>query len=155
MSDIIIRKATLEDLHTIQELNNSLFELEKANYDSTLVKDWPLSEEGKEYFFDLIKNHYVIVAILDNNIVGYLAGSIEEKGSYVEIQYGEINNMLITNECRGHGIDKLLINNFKEYCKAKNISNIKVVASYKNKNAIEFYHKNGFEEFDITLTTKL
>ena len=155
MSDIIIRKATLEDLHTIQELNNSLFELEKANYDSTLVKDWPLSEEGKEYFFDLIKNHYVIVAILDNNIVGYLAGSIEEKGSYVEIQYGEINNMLITNECRGHGIGKLLINNFKKYCKTKNISNIKVVASYKNKNAIEFYHKNGFEEFDITLTTKL
>lgn len=92
---------------------------------------------------------------LDNTIVGYLAGSIEEKGAYNEIQYGEINNMFVKEENRGVGIGKFLINNFKDYCKSKNISHIKVVASYKNKNAIEFYHKNGFEEFDITLTTKL
>jgi len=155
MDNVFIRKATLEDLSTIQELNNSLFKLEKENYDPTLVNDWPLSEEGKDYFLDLINNHYVIVALLDNNIVGYLAGSIEEKGSYVEVQYGEINNMLVKDEYRGYGVGKLLINNFKEYCKSNNISDIKVVASYKNKNAIEFYHKNGFEEFDLTLTVKL
>ena len=155
MDNIVIRRASLEDLNIIQELNNSLFKLEKENYDSTLVNDWPLSEEGKEYFTDLIKNHYVIVAILDNNIVGYLAGSIEEKGSYVEVQYGEINNMIIDDKYRGYGIGKSLINNFKEYCKSNNIENIKVVASYKNRNAIEFYRKNGFEEFDVTLTTKI
>jgi len=155
MDNVFIRKATLEDLSTIQELNNSLFKLEKENYDPTLVNDWPLSEEGKDYFLDLINNHYVIVALLDNNIVGYLAGSIEEKGSYVEVQYGEINNMLVNDEYRGYGIGKSLIDNFKEYCRTKDILNIKVVASYKNKNAIEFYRKNGFEEFDITLTTKI
>ena len=155
MEDVIIREASLEDLNTIQELNNSLFKLEKENYDSTLVYDWPLSEEGKEYFLDLINNHYVIVAIYDNNIVGYLAGSILEKGSYEEIQYGEINNMFIKKENRGLGIGKSLINNFKDYCKSNNILNIKVVASFKNKDAIEFYRKNGFEEFDITMTTKI
>ncbi len=155
MNNMIIRKATLEDLSIIQELNNSLFKLEKENYDPTLINDWPLSEEGKDYFSDLINNHYVIVALLDNSIVGYLAGSIEEKVSYVEVQYGEINNMLVNDEYRGYGIGKSLINNFKEYCKTKDISNIKVVASYKNKNVIEFYRKNGFEEFDITLTTKI
>ena len=155
MNNIAIRKATIDDLIIIQELNNGLFELEKENYDSTLVNDWPLSEEGKEYFSDLILNHYVIVATLNNNIVGYLAGTIEEKVSYVEVQYGEINNMLVKDEYRGYGVGKLLINNFKEYCKSNNISDIKVVASYKNKNAIEFYHKNGFEEFDLTLTVKL
>ena len=155
MNNVIIRKATLEDLSTIQELNNFLFKLEKEKYDPTLVNDWPLSEEGKEYFLDLINNHYVIVALLDNNIVGYLAGSIEEKCSYVEVQYGEINNMLVKDEYRGYGIGKSLIDNFKEYCRTKDILNIKVVSSYKNKNAIEFYRKNGFEEFDITLTTKI
>lgn len=80
LDNVNIRKATLEDLSTIQELNNSLFKLEKENYDPTLVNDWPLSEEGKDYFSGLINNHYVIVALLDNRIVGYLAGSIEEKG---------------------------------------------------------------------------
>ena len=155
MNNVIIRRASLEDLSIIQELNNSLFKLEKENYDSTLVNDWPLSEEGKKYFSDLIENNYVIVATIKNSIIGYLAGTIEDKGSYVEVQYGEINNMLVKDEYRGYGIGKLLINNFKDYCKTNNISNMKVVASYKNKNAIEFYRKNGFEEFDITLTTRM
>lgn len=156
MNDLIIRKATIEDLSVIQALNNSLFELEKSNYDPTLVKNWPLTEEGKEYFCDLINNNYVIVAQLNNNnIVGYLAGTINEKGSYEEVKYGEINNMFIKDECRGLGIGKLLINNFKDYCKTNRINNVKVTASFKNKNAIEFYKKNGFEEFDLTLTLKI
>ena len=155
MNDIIIRKTTIEDLRIIQELNNSLFELEKENYDSTLIKDWPLTEVGKEYFTDLINNSYVIVAELDNNIVGYLAGTINEKGSYEEVQYGEINNMFIKDEYRGLGIGNSLINSFKDYCKSNNINNLKVTASFKNKDAIEFYKKNGFDEFDLTLTTRI
>ena len=155
MTDVLIRKAKIDDLIIIQELNNGLFELEKENYDSTLTRNWPLTEEGKEYFTDLINNSYVIVAELDNNIVGYLAGSINEKGSYEEVQYGEINNMFIKDKCRGLGIGKSLINNFKNYCKSNGINNLKVTASYKNKNAIEFYKKSGFEEFDLTLTTRI
>ena len=155
MNEIKIRRATIEDLEVIRKLNNTLFELEKENYDSTLIRDWPLTEEGKEYFTDLINNHYVIIAEVDNEIVGYLAGSINEKGSYEEVQYGEINNMFIKDKCRGLGIGKSLINNFKNYCKSNGINNLKVTASYKNRDAIEFYHKNGFEEFDVTLTTKI
>ena len=151
MDNLLIKKATLEDLKTIQNLNNQLFELEKENYDSTLVSNWPLTNEGKLYFEDLINNQYVIVAILNDEIVGYLAGSINEKGSYEEIQYGEINNMLVKDECRGYGIGKMLINNFKDYCRENNIYNVKVEASAKNVNAINFYKKNGFEEFNITL----
>lgn len=63
--------------------------------------------------------------------------------------------MLIKEKCRGYGIGKILINNFKDYCKENNIDNIKVTASYKNESAIEFYKKNGFNEFDLTLTMKI
>ena len=155
MNEIFIRKAQLEDLNIIQNLNNELFKLEKEKYDSTLVQNWPLSEDGKYYFEDLIINHYVIVATKDDKIVGYLAGSINEKGSYEEIQYGEINNMLVDNNFRGLGIGKLLIDKFKQYCKDNSIKNLKVVASAKNIKAIEFYKNNGFNNFDITLTTEI
>ena len=80
MNDIIVRNTKLEDLNVIQNLNNQLFKLEKENYDSTLVQDWPLSEDGKQYFEDQLINYYVIIAIKDEAIVGYLAGSINEKG---------------------------------------------------------------------------
>ena len=80
MDNLVIRKASMDDLNIIQKLNNQLFELEKENFDSTLVKDWPLTLEGKNYFQSLINNNYVILAILDEEIVGYLAGSINEQG---------------------------------------------------------------------------
>lgn len=152
MEKLIIRKANLEDLEIIQNLNNELFDLEIENYDNTLVRDWAISNEGKEYFEDLINNNYVVVALLDDKIVGYLAGTINEKGSYENVQYGEINNMFIKDYCRGSGVGKALINEFKTYCKNNNINNLIVTASYKNINAINFYKKNGFEDFNLTLT---
>ena len=155
MDNLVIRKASMDDLNIIQKLNNQLFELEKENFASTLVKDWPLTLEGKNYFQSLINNNYVILAILDEEIVGYLAGSINEQGSYEKIKYGEINNMFIKDTCRGFGIGKKLISCFKEYCRQNNIYNLKVTVSFKNKNAIEFYRKNGFLEFDLILTTNI
>lgn len=155
MDNVIIRKATLDDLFEIQNLNNLLFKLEKENFDPTLVEDWPLSADGKNYFKELIENNFVVVAIINNEIVGYLAGSINEKGSYEEIQYGEVNNMFIKSECRGYGLGKMLINEFKNYCSSNSINNLVVTASAKNVNAIEFYKRNGFDDFNITLTTKI
>lgn len=150
--NIDFRKAELKDLEDIQNLNKELFDLELECYDTTLVKDWSISNEGKKYFEDLINNSYVIVAILNNEIVGYLAGTINEKGSYENVQYGEINNMFIKDSCRGYGVGKSLVSEFKLYCKNNGINNLIVTASAKNKNAISFYKKNGFEDFNLTLT---
>ena len=63
--------------------------------------------------------------------------------------------MLFDNNFRGLGIGKLLIDKFKQYCKDNSINNLKVVASAKNIKAIEFYKNNGFNDFDITLTTEI
>ena len=155
MDNILIRQATLEDTKAIQKLNHKLFKLEKEFYDPTLMTDWPLSQSGKEYFENLISNEYVIVATKDNTIIGYLAGSINEKCSYSSVRYGEINNMLIEAEYRGKGIGKTLIDSFKKYCSDQNIQDLKVIASAKNKKAIGFYQKQGFNELDITLTMSI
>ena len=155
MKNIHIRKATLNDTKAIQKLNHELFKLEKKSFDSTLITDWPLSQTGKEYFEDLINDEYVIVAVDNETVIGYLAASINEKTSYSLIQYGEINNMFIDEKYRKQGIGKILIDNFKEYCIDNGIQNLKVVASFKNKDAQKFYKKLGFNEFDITLTTSI
>jgi ribosomal protein S18 acetylase RimI-like enzyme len=153
MKNILIRKANLDDTAAIQNLNHELFKLEKKKYDSTLVTDWPLSVDGKKYFRNLIKNEYVSVATDNGAVVGYLAGSIEDRGAYSLIQYGEINNMFVNEKYRGCGVGTALVKNFKKYCASKKIKNFKVVASAKNKTAIKFYKTMGFGEFDITLTT--
>lgn len=155
MKKVIIRKANLEDLTSIQKLNNNLFDLEFNNFDDTLKLGWALEKDGKEYFEDMIKNEIVFIAQIEDKIVGYLAGSICESISYITESFAELDNMCIDDEYRRFGIGTLLMNEFKKYCKEKNMQNIKVTASAKNSRAIQFYMKNGFEDYNITLKYKI
>ncbi len=155
MENILIRKANLEDLKCIQELNNKLFDLEFNNFDDTLKLDWAIGNEGKEYFENMIQNEIVFVAEYNSLIVGYLAGSISEEVSYIIETFAELDNMYIEEEYRRFGIGTLLINAFKEYCRANEIQNIKVTASAKNYKAIQFYLKNEFEDYNVTFKCKL
>ena len=155
MEKVIIRKAVLEDLISIQKLNDNLFDLEFNNFDDTLKREWALEKEGQEYFEDMIKNEIVFVAQIEEKIVGYLAGSICEEISYITESFVELDNMFIDDEYRRFGIGTLLMDEFKKYCKEKNMQNIKVTASAKNSRAIQFYIKNGFEDYNITLKYKI
>ena len=155
MEKVIIRKASLEDLSSIQQLNDNLFDLEFNNFDDTLKLGWALEKDGREYFEDMIKNEIVFVAQIEEKIVGYLAGSICESISYITESFAELDNMCIDDEYRRFGIGTLLMNEFKKYCKEKNMQNIKVTASAKNSRAIQFYMKNGFEDYNITLKYKI
>ena len=47
MEKINIRKATINDLNSVQDLNNSLFELEFNNFDDTLKLGWPFEKKEK------------------------------------------------------------------------------------------------------------
>lgn len=155
MEKVIIRKAGLEDLTSIQKLNDNLFDLEFNNFDDTLKREWALEKEGQEYFEDMIKNEIVFVAQIEEKIVGYLAGSICEEISYITESFAELDNMCIDDEYRRFGIGTLLMDVFKKYCKEKNMQNIKVTASAKNSRAIQFYMKNGFEDYNVTLKYKI
>lgn len=150
-----IRKANMNDLINIQNLNNSLFDLEYNNYDSTLKLGWPFEKDGEEYFIDRIKNNLVFVAEIDEKIVGYLAGSVLEEISYTIETFAELDNMCIDTNYRGYGIGSKLIDEFKKYCKNLGIENIKVTAYAQNKQAINFYMKNGFQDYNTTLIFKI
>ena len=117
MENMIIRKANIDDLFVIQKLNKELFELESNNFDSTLITDWPLTQEGKEYFENTIKKDIVLVAYLDKQIVGYLAGTLNSQCSYNNIVQAELDNMCIMNEYRKLGIGSKLFEEFKKICK--------------------------------------
>jgi len=153
--EINIRSAKLDDLQDIQKLNNSLFELEYNNFDDTLKLGWPLENDGKEYFKDMIEKNIVFVAEVEGKIIGYLAGSICEQISYITETFAELDNMCVNEHYRKYGVGTLLINEFKKYCKGKKIQNIKVTASSKNSKAIQFYIKNGFKDYNITLKHKI
>ena len=146
---MLIRKATLEDLPRIQELNNELFELEIANFDKYLIKDWPLSNEGKAYFENAIRESFVVVAEIDNKIVGYLLGE-ESDIPYYNFKIAELCNMCIDSNYRKQGIGNSLYKEFERFYNEHGITHFIVTASFKNESAKAFYKKMGFEEANST-----
>jgi len=155
---IEIREATIEDLRDIQKLNHELCKKENKEFDSTINSDWPLSEEGEEYFKDRIseKDGYVLIALIDGEIVGYLAGGIVEAEDYRNISnIAELENMFIVKEHRSKNIGAKLYKVFVDWCKEKEIERIKVVVSSENIKAINFYKNNKFKDYDIVLENEI
>lgn len=148
---MLVRKAELKDLQRIQELNNQLFELELANFDKYLIKDWPLSKEGKEYFENAIKDSFVIVAEIDDKVVGYLLGEVSDI-PYYDFKIAELCNMCIDSNYRKQGIGNALYKEFERIFREQGITHFTVTASFKNENAKSFYKKMGFEEANSTFT---
>ena len=151
MENVNIRRANSDDLYEIQKLNNQLFDLEYNNFDSTLIQDWPLTQEGKKYFEKAIKDSISLIACVNDEIVGYLIGTLNSQYSYNNNIQAELDNMCVMKEYRNQGIGQKLFEEFKKICKDNKVNEIKVIASYCNLNAINFYKKNGFKEAELTL----
>ncbi len=153
--DIQIRKAQIEDVNEIISLNQQLFDYD-SKFDNTLDKTWP--QKNKDYFEKSITddNFLAFVAVADDKIMGYLIGSITKAEDYRNIKdIAELENMFILSNHRKKGIGTLLVNKFVDWAKEKGMKRIKVFASADNQLAINFYKKNYFKDYGITLEKEL
>ena len=155
--DIKIRKATIDDLFTIQSLNNKLFEYEMDRDLDKYIPGWAFGKESADYFSDLIKNQFVVIAEIGGKPVGYLAGSIyqDDSYSYYDGKTADLDNTFIEEEYRRYGIGSKFMNAFIEWCKQNDVKRIFVTATIGNDNTIAFYKKHGFKELNIELKKEL
>ncbi len=152
-NNFLIRRANIEDFRDILRLNSDLFKKEYREYDKSLDLGWTY-KDGKKYFKDRIikKSGFVEIAEAKGKIIGYLCGGISERKLYHKKEkYTELENMLIKNRFRGQGIGAKLTNDFINWCKKDKVNYIVVTASVQNKQAIDFYRKLGFRDYDLTL----
>lgn len=156
--EVIIQIATINNLKKIQELNLKLFEKEHKEYDSSLNLNWTFGKVGTKYYKNRIlkENGCVLIAIVDNKIVGYLCGGISEKEAYkIPSITAELENTFVLEEYRSKGIGKKLYDKFIKWCKNKNVKKVKVKASAQNLLAIKFYRNNDFKDSVLTLEMDL
>ncbi|BCZ47280.1 acetyltransferase [Clostridium gelidum] len=94
----------------------------------------------KEYWinnYDLVKQMLPLADIYifeENNVIKGFIGVIEEN---------YIAGLFVKKEYQGKGIGQKLI----DYCKSKYLL-LKLDVFIKNKNAVNFYYKNGFKVLD-------
>jgi GNAT superfamily N-acetyltransferase len=152
---MMIRNATLEDLETIRSLNKALFVFD-FQHDNTFNCDWPDSEESTNYFRKRITEGSAFVSEVDGVVVGYLIGALVPSESYRKtLIKAELENTLVLEDFRGKGVGKELYGAFLEWAKSKGANRLVVVASAGNDGAIDFYRKQGFKDYNLTLEMDL
>jgi len=154
--EITIKTATLENLEDIIKLNHMLCIKEHTDYEITVNPYFPISQIGRDYFKERIKNECALVAIYNDGVIGYLVGAIIPNEHYRTIsKIAEVENMYILEPSRNLGIGKMLMKEFEKWSKSKNTQIIRVVASVQNTDAIKFYQNTGFNDYNLTLEKKL
>jgi ribosomal protein S18 acetylase RimI-like enzyme len=158
MTSLKIRPATTKDLSKIREFNRKLFQLEFDNYDRLLNLEWTLGKEGEKYFTQRItqKEGCVLMAEKEGLVIGYLCGALSNIENYrLPKKTAELENTYIEESSRSQGIGSKLYREFVKWCKNYSVEIIKVSASARNTQGINFYKKNNFKDYSLMLEARI
>ena len=143
MSNIIIREAIPGDLNALLECEQGIVRYERP-FDGTL-------RDGEIHYYNLaemiVADHvHVVVAEVDGKIVGSGYARIEKANPYHKHEdYAYLGCMYVEPEMRGKGINSLVLEALKNWCRSKNITELRLEVYTYNEPAIKAYEKAGFK----------
>ena len=88
------------------------------------------------------KNRVFLVYEEQNRLLGFLLGTIIKNNLR---HFGYIDDIFVEKNYRGKKIGSKLIKKYEEYLKKSKIKYIRLGVSIRNKKALDFYHKLGFD----------
>jgi len=134
--DVKIRKAKKGDLKEIARIYREGYMVynEKWTFDKAVKKIRSYSKDKKDKIF---------VAVVDNNIVGFI---IFHEYEWIN-KNGFIDELFVDKKFRGGGIGGELVRHIVDYFKKRKIKEVELLANTKSK-AMKFYKKMGFKKSD-------
>ncbi|TGV04218.1 GNAT family N-acetyltransferase [Flavivirga rizhaonensis] len=146
---VIIRKATLNDLPLLLEFEQGIIVSERP-FDPTI-------KDGGIYYYDINElitspNSEVFVAESNGDIIASGYAEIKTDRHYLKHVYqGYLGFMFVSETHRGKGLNKMIIDTLLEWCKARNIYEIRLDVYEDNAPAIKAYEKAGFKKHMINM----
>ncbi len=178
------RKVSKEEIDVLSNQNFSFISLSKENIDQyigdmvLLYKNFNQMYKNNNYMttlnlkdnndidfktdilneFKNIKDTFCILAA-DNKTkfkFAYILSYTKNTTIYMkEKSIGYIDGIYVNEQYRNLGIGNILLRKTEEYFISKNIKNLALNCKIKNNKALDFYHKIGFVDEDVTLFKKL
>lgn len=151
--EIIIRKGEVADLPILREFEQGIIAFERP-FDETL-KDEKIS------YYDLHElivsdNSDVIVAEQNGQLIGSGYVLIKTAKEYFKHhEYGYLGFMYTIPEARGQGVNRLIIDAMKEWCRERNIYEIRLEVYTENAAALRAYEKVGFRKQIVNMRTDI
>ena len=149
MHNITIRKAYPDDLKKLLEFEQGIITAERP-FDPTL-------KEGKIHYYDIEKmisaSHIeVLVAESDSEIIGSGYARLEAAKPYLNHEtYAYLGFMYTDPNHRGKGVNSRIIEALKDWCRSKNIFELRLDVYNDNAPAIKAYEKVGFKKYLINM----
>ncbi len=144
-----IRKATLSDLHILLDFEQALIKAERP-MDPTI-------RQGEISYYDIgafieADDTELIVATHKGEIVasGY-ARIIDDRHYLKHDKQGYLGFMFVTEAHRGKGLNKRIIDALIQWCKEKDVFEIRLDVYQENPKAIKAYEKAGFKKHMISM----
>lgn len=144
---MVVRKAQSKDLSSISNLSE-LWEAEESTYG--------LKANTAEELLSYLGNEIWVVEV-EESIVGYLLGEVKNNSGLSIFEetdklYFEIEEIYIHPEFRGNGFGQVLMKEVIRNLKRNGIDRMTVSTANKDwKRIIDFYEKNGFKTWTMTL----
>lgn len=111
----------------------------------------------KEDLKEKIQSNEIIVAKMQNNIVGYVTFNIQEKNNPIMRYRKQLQIEAIcvdeNNRCKGIGTE--LLKHLKNIAKEKNCTDMYLTLNEENINAIKLYEKFGFKVKSIAYSMQI
>ncbi len=150
----------------LEEVRDLLVELE--DYIVSIDED-DLDRVGPNYrekmaLYDLeeVKNNdgKCFLALEDNKVVGLIMGYIRkyDEEDYLDYKcpkYGVVKELIVSSKIRNKGVGTLLLEKMEDYFKSVDCEYIGLEVFAYNKNALNFYTKNGYHSRTVNVIKKV
>jgi GNAT superfamily N-acetyltransferase len=149
MHNITIRKAHPDDLKILLEFEQGIITAERP-FDPTL-------KEGKIHYYNIEKmisaSHIeVLVAVADSKVIGSGYARLEAAKPYLNHEtYAYLGFMYTDPNHRGKGVNSKIIEALKDWCRSKDILELRLDVYNDNAPAIKAYEKVGFKKHLINM----
>ena len=142
-NNLIIRSATIADAFSVGQLY-----AQSAAYLRNLGDTTDFQFNAQVYLRDGFGANPAfvgIVALLDQQMVGYLLYNFGYDTDRA-LRYLFVLDLLVDENCRGHGIGRALMGRAAEICREQGGAELFWAVYAKNKAALAFYQRLGAEE---------
>ena len=152
MNTIEIRKSTVSDLETIQNISSQTFKETFAAVNTP--------ENISNYVKESFNSEQLKTELNNANSQFYVAYSNAEAVGYLKINFGdaqtesinenalEVQRIYVLQNFHGKNIGQLLLDEVKKIAKSSGVDSVWLGVWEENHRALRFYTKNGFVVFD-------
>ncbi len=155
MDSLTIRRAASSDVERI--VNLRLLAQEHFEKSNPLV--WRITEDGKKLLKQKVVNDLadsnirILLAEVDNDVVGYVQGEVTQRSEYLPRTVGQVSLIYVTERFRRKGIGRRLLKEVCRFFNANNAEHLTMRYIVGNREAERFWRKLGFEPMITTSST--